>query len=74
MIGKELRDAREKSGMTQEALSLASGVDRAYISRVENDHKSVSVAVLFRLCDAMGVSASELVARVERARRQGKRK
>ncbi len=55
--------------MTQESLSFAAGVDRTYISELENDRKSPTVDVLIRLCEAMGTKASQLLAKVEGAGR-----
>ncbi len=69
MLGDELQKARIKAEMTQEELSFAAKVDRTYISQLENDKKSPTIEVLFRLCDALGVAASELIARVEAARK-----
>ena len=68
MIGEELRKARLKAGMTQEKLGFKADLDRTYISQLENDRKSPTVEVLFRLCDAMSISASRLIARVEKTR------
>jgi transcriptional regulator with XRE-family HTH domain len=68
MLGDELKAARMKAKMTQEELSFASGLDRTYISQLENDRKSPTVDVLFRLCKALGISASTLLARVESLR------
>jgi Helix-turn-helix len=39
MVGKELRAARQQAGMTQEELAFKAGVDRSYISLLENDRK-----------------------------------
>ena len=60
--------------MTQEALSYAAQIDRSYLSMLENNKKSPTVDVLFRVCESMGIAASALLARVERARARGKRK
>ena len=68
MLGDELRKVREDAGLTQEQLSFAAGIDRSYISQLENDHKSPTVDVLFLLCDALGVPPSEVIARVEKYR------
>jgi transcriptional regulator with XRE-family HTH domain len=68
MLGDELKKARLKAKMTQEQLSFASGLDRTYISQLENDRKSPTVDVLFRLCEALGASASKLLGRVENRR------
>ena len=68
MLGDELRKAREDADLTQEQLSVAAGIDRSYISQLENDHKSPTVAVLFLICDALGVPPSQVIARVEKSR------
>ena len=67
-LGVELRKARLQAGLTQERLAFSAGLDRAYISLLENDHKSPTVDVLYLICDALGIAASELLARVERTR------
>jgi transcriptional regulator with XRE-family HTH domain len=66
MVGEELRKARETAGLTQEELSSKARVDRSYISQLERGLKSPTLDMLLRLCKAMGVSASEIVARVEK--------
>ena len=68
MLGDELRKAREKAGLTQEELSFRAELDRSYISLLENDHKSPTVDVLFRICDALGTRPSLVMARVEKNR------
>ena len=65
MLGNELRNAREKAELTQEQLALDADVDRTYISMLENDKKSPTVEMLFRICDAMNIAASEVIRRVE---------
>jgi transcriptional regulator with XRE-family HTH domain len=69
MLGEELRRARLKAELTQEELAFRSGLDRTYISQLENDKKSPTLNALFRLCDALGISAAKLIRRVERRRR-----
>ena len=70
MLGEILRRHRKAAGLTQEALAHAAGVDRTYVSMLENDKGSPTLETLFRLCDAIGVAASEVVAEAERARRR----
>ena len=74
MIGEELRKAREDARMTQEQLSFAAEIDRTYISQLEHNKKSPTVDVLFRLCKALGVSASEFIARVELSAKAARKK
>ena len=73
MLGDELRKARETAKLTQEQLSFAAEIDRSYISLLEHNKKSPTVDLLLRLCDALGVTASSLLSRVE-ADRMSKRK
>lgn len=68
MLGQELRKTREAAGMTQEQLAFLAQVDRTYISMLENNRKSPTVAMLFRLCDAMKIPASRIITRVEKSR------
>ena len=67
MLGKELKSAREAVGMSQERLAFEAGVHRTYISLLERDRKSPTLNVLIRICRALGISAAELVARVEKS-------
>lgn len=74
MFGDELRNARHAAGLTQEQLAFEAGLDRTYVSQLENGKKSPTLDVLFRLCDATGVRASELIARVEASRNSSGKK
>ena len=69
MMGEELRKAREKAGLTQEELAFDAHIHRTYVSLLERGKKSPTIDVLFRLCDALGITASRLIARVERRRK-----
>lgn len=65
MLGDELRKAREAKGWTQETLAFEAGVSRNYVSILERGKKSPTVNVLIRVCKALGVKASGVIARVE---------
>jgi transcriptional regulator with XRE-family HTH domain len=73
MLGRELRKAREAASLTQEELAFRAGVHRTYISLLERDVKSPTLSVLFRLCQALGLSASALIARVEKGMDEDRR-
>lgn len=73
MLGNELRKARENAEMTQEQLSFKAGVDRTYVSHLENNKKSPTIDTLFRICDALGVSLAKIIARVEKERSRNTR-
>lgn len=50
-IGKIVRDARIKAGMSQQELALVSGTSRTYISRIENDRSDIELATLRRIIE-----------------------
>ena len=68
MLGEALRKQRLKVKMTQEELGFAARISRNYVSELENDLKSPTLETLFRICEALGISTSRLIARVERKR------
>ena len=65
VLGDELRKARLKAGLTQEDLAFKARISRNYVSLLELDQKSPTVAVLLRVCRAMKVRPSRLIARIE---------
>ena len=68
-FGEELQKAREKSGLTQEKLGFESGYHRTYISQLERGQKSPTLKAIFKIASALGIKASDLVARIERKSR-----
>jgi DNA-binding XRE family transcriptional regulator len=50
-IGKLVREARIKSGMTQQELALISGTSRTYISRIENDRSDIELDTLRKIIE-----------------------
>jgi len=54
-IGPHLRRLRTGRGETQGAMARALGISVSYVNLLENNERSVSVAVLLRLFDAYGV-------------------
>ena len=67
MLGKEIRKARLKAGLTQEAVAVKCRLSREFISQVERDVSSPSVENFLKICRAIHVSAGPLISRVERA-------
>lgn len=65
MIGKELREARKKAGLSQEQLAEKAGVHRTYVSLLERDVKSPTVDVLLRICRALEMKASDILKRID---------
>jgi transcriptional regulator with XRE-family HTH domain len=76
VLGEEIRKARLAAGLTQEELGFRAGVTRNYVSMMELETNSPTVSTLFRVCEALGVKASVMLAAVEskRARKQDRRR
>ena len=70
MMGEELRKVRELARMTQDQLSFRAGLSRPYISQLKRNLKSPTVETLFRICDALDVSAVSIIRRVDAARKR----
>lgn len=68
-VGQALRSLRTRRKWSQTELSLRADVDRRYISVVELGQSSLSVRLMFKLCDALDVAPSELVKDIERRMR-----
>jgi transcriptional regulator with XRE-family HTH domain len=65
-FGRNLREAREQSGLTQAQLSEAAPLDRAAISRLECGERSPDMRTLLRVCFALGTTPAELLRGVGR--------
>jgi transcriptional regulator with XRE-family HTH domain len=61
---------RKRAGLTQEQLSFRAGISRPYVSQLERELKSPTVETLFRICDALQVSAADIVGRVDATRKR----
>ncbi|MEU0978438.1 helix-turn-helix transcriptional regulator [Streptomyces griseus] len=57
----QIRTAREYAGLTQEAVSLRTGIRIATISDIEQGHASARLDSLIRIADAIGVPLAQLV-------------
>jgi len=64
-FGRALRARRRSRGLSQEQLSLESGVQRNFISLIETGQNQPTIWTLFRLAIALNVPASVLVADTE---------
>ena len=60
--------ARRTADLTQEQLAAKARVDRTYISDIENDKVSPTVDMLERLCNALGIRVSALLAAPKKPR------
>lgn len=64
-LASTLQAARGARGLSVNALSEASGVSRAMITKIERGEVQPTAALLGRLSGALGMTLSELIARAE---------
>jgi transcriptional regulator with XRE-family HTH domain len=64
-IAAGIRQRRETLALTVNDLALRSGVSRAMISKIERVEASPTAALLGRLCNALGMTLSSLIASAE---------
>jgi transcriptional regulator with XRE-family HTH domain len=59
-LGLAVRELRKRGGLSQEELAHRSGLHPTYISGIERGLRNPSWRSVGRLCDALGVTVSEL--------------
>jgi len=59
-IGLRIRAARKSKGMTQSEVSRKTGLDQAYISRLENGTAEGNPAQIFAIARTIGVPIAQL--------------
>jgi len=57
--GLRIKEIRNQKSLTQEALGFGANVHRTYINDLENGRRNVTVKVLEKIVNALGVSFSE---------------
>jgi transcriptional regulator with XRE-family HTH domain len=69
ILGAEVQKARKAAKLGQEELARVAGVSPTYLRQVEGGKRSPSLDALLRICGALGIKASRLIARIEKERR-----
>ena len=59
-IGTRLRAARTLKGLTLDAVAQASGLTKGFVSKLERDQASCSVASLVTICEVVGLRIGDL--------------
>ena len=60
-MGARILEARKLRKMSQQDLADGSGLDRAYISSVENGKQNVTIGAVFKLADALDIALEDLL-------------
>jgi transcriptional regulator with XRE-family HTH domain len=60
-IGASVRRARRSSGLSTRELAQRASLSQPFLSNIENGRSSPSVATLYKLAAALGISATDLL-------------
>lgn len=60
-FGERLRELRLERGLSQEKLGELAGLDRTYVSSAEAGRRNVSLKTIYKLAEALGVDAKNLL-------------
>ncbi len=61
VIGRRIRDNRELQGLSREAFSEKADLSVSFIQQIENGDKTMKITSLYKVCQALGVSADYLL-------------
>jgi transcriptional regulator with XRE-family HTH domain len=60
IFGKILQEERKAKKISQEKLAKLTGLDRTFISLIENGKRSPTFSTILKLCSALEIEPSEL--------------
>lgn len=55
-VGERIRQLRKEKGLSQEGLANEAGVDRTYMTDVENGRRNISIEVLAKIISALDIT------------------
>jgi len=61
IVGRNIRRLRDERGIAQDALAHDADLHVTYLSGIENGRRNITLVVLQRLADSLGVPPAELV-------------
>lgn len=64
-LGKAIVLLRKEKGLSQESFAYDAGIDRRYMSDIENGKRNISLDILERISQNLGLKISELFTVVE---------
>ena len=60
-IGKNIRLLRKKAGLSQIDLAVAVGIDRSYLSEIENGRRNMTIMLLQNLSTVLSVDLQDII-------------
>jgi transcriptional regulator with XRE-family HTH domain len=65
IFGKILQEERKAKKISQEKLAKLTGLDRTFISLIENGKRSPTFSTILKICSALEILPSELFSKFE---------
>ena len=65
VVGRVIQDYREQKGLSQEVVSGFADIGRTHLSAIERGERKPTLETYFRICDALQVRPSEMMAKIE---------
>lgn len=65
LIGRIIRQNRDKKGLTQEQLSGLAGLDRTHYSKIERGLRNPTIETVFKIAYALDVQPHKLIKEIE---------
>jgi transcriptional regulator with XRE-family HTH domain len=69
-LGEAITSRRKRLGMSQDALARSSGVDRSFLSSVENGKRQVSLGAVAKISSGLNMRYTRLVHNCEACERK----
>ena len=66
-VGAVIQAVREEKGLSQEVVSGLAGIGRTHLSAIERGVRKPTLDTFFKIAEALDMSASELMKRIEDA-------
>ena len=66
-LGENIREIREKQGISQEDLAEKADLDRTYVGGVERGERNLTILSTLKLCQALDVELCDLTKGVKSA-------
>jgi transcriptional regulator with XRE-family HTH domain len=58
-FGLRIKELRQSQGLSQEALALKAGIDRTYMTSVENGKRNVSIQNIYKIVQSLNIPLNE---------------
>lgn len=65
-VGKAIIQLRKERSISQETFAFEAGIDRRYMSDIENGKRNISLDILERVCQKLEMKISEFFGVVEK--------